>query len=127
MSKFGQGNTRQGGRKLSLHDVQQIRHDFDTGRKTQGQLSREYGVSVVQIGRICRREVWHNVAPAEVTDTDLMQSAHRLMKLQEEVTQRSALQKMSEQIAADKDSGKAGDRMLDELMGKETGDGAGEG
>lgn len=65
MAVFQQGNKR--ARKLSVTEVQEIRKLYAEGYKTQGQLSREFSVSVIQIGRIVRGEVWQDIPVAAET------------------------------------------------------------
>lgn len=57
--KFAVGN--RGASKLTPQGVQEIRRRYEDG-ETQGKLSREFGVSVTQIGRIVRWEVWQEIA-----------------------------------------------------------------
>lgn len=78
MSKFGLRN--KGNARLSPGEVNRIRERY-AGGETQGSLAREFGVSVVQIGRIVRNEVWLDIAPT-LPDAGL---ADRFAKVQEEV------------------------------------------
>jgi hypothetical protein len=58
-SKFHKGHLKSA--KLSASQVAAIRESYANGA-TQGQLAREYGMSVGQIGRIVRRENWTQFA-----------------------------------------------------------------
>lgn len=78
MSKAGRRNTLTA--KLTPSDIQKIRWRYDHG-ETQGALAKDFLVSVVQIGRIVRREVWMSVQDI-VTDEDLRKSAERLAEVQ---------------------------------------------
>jgi hypothetical protein len=68
---------------LTMTKVQEIRAFYNQGHVTQGQLARDYGVSVVQIGRIVRGEVWQGVGPAASSKRELDDTAERLLALQE--------------------------------------------
>ena len=76
-----------GGRKLSGMSVGEIRRRYSSG-ETQGALSRDYGVSVGQIGRIVRGESWQNSAvlaqhrPPEMPQEDSNAMIERLLALQ---------------------------------------------
>ena len=63
MSNFGQSNRKAS--KLSVSEVIEIRQLYAQGRLTQGELSRRFHVSIVQIGRIVRGEVWQSVESRE--------------------------------------------------------------
>lgn len=79
-----------GGRKLSEGMVGEIRRRYAKG-ETQGALSRGYGVSVGQIGRIVRGESWQNPAvlsqhrPPEMPQEDEQAMLDRLLALQQQV------------------------------------------
>jgi len=77
---FERGNSR--ARKVSPAQVLEIRKRYDGGLATQGSLAREFGVSVVQIGRIVRREVWNSL-PETPGEDDFAESAKRLLQVQE--------------------------------------------
>ena len=103
--------------KLTIHEVQQMRHDYASGRFTQGALARRHGVSVFQVGRIIRHECWQHVEELALEPFDLEQSARRLLAIQEQVNEQKATAKMQDSIRADVESGKTGDKLLDELTG----------
>lgn len=54
--------------KLTPEKVVEMRHRYHNLRWTQGALAREYGVSVGQIGRIVRNEVWQAYTQIESPD-----------------------------------------------------------
>lgn len=105
------------GAKITVTDVQKMRADYATGKTTQGALSRIYGISVIQIGRIIRYESWQNVPPFVLSGEDLALSANRILRIQEEAERRSAAQKMQDEIMEAREKGKTGDKYLDELTG----------
>jgi len=109
--KFWPRNTKSA--KLNAGQVMEIRARYRKGGITQGQLCQEYGVSVVQIGRILRGEVWQNV-PDPVTEEDLNASAARLMEVQKGLSR----DRMAEDIAKAREKEHAGDKMTDELTGE---------
>jgi len=81
-------NKAQGNRKLTYSQVQEIRTLYEAGT-TQGQLCREYGVSVVQIGRIVRGEVWKDAGQAVrrgPSAEDVQAALARSLAVQAEVT-----------------------------------------
>lgn len=59
--------------------IRQLYHDEGW---TQGQLSREYKVSIGQIGRIVRNEAWQEVDP----EPTLSEMEHRSAMLQHKIT-----------------------------------------
>jgi len=67
---FLYNNKRQGNRKLGYGQVQDIRTKYEAGA-TQGSLAREYDISVIQIGRIVRGEVWRDAGQAVVEPATL--------------------------------------------------------
>lgn len=123
--KFKAGN--RGAAKLTARDIQQMRHDYATGTVTQGDLCRKYNISVIQVGRILRRECWRGVPDFELTAFDLDASARRLLAIQEEVNRQSATAKMQEALREERETGRAGDKLLDELTGDLNGTGTGQG
>lgn len=78
---FGRNNIRRA--VLTASKVAEIRQLYGKGAVTQGQLSRDYGVSVVQIGRIVRGEVWQGLGPVQAGAKELEESAQRMLELQE--------------------------------------------
>ena len=86
MGKFNQHNIRAA--KMTPSTVREVREFYMAGR-TQGQLARQYGISIGQVGRIVRGEAWNQfdnpiVDPAEVppaSSEDIRASEDRLRKL----------------------------------------------
>ncbi len=58
--KFLKGNKSQA-KKLDAKMVRDIRELYGRSDATQGQLARDYGVSVITIGRIVRHESWQDI------------------------------------------------------------------
>jgi transcriptional regulator with XRE-family HTH domain len=85
---FGRNNLRRA--VLTASKVQEMRALYGRGHVTQGQLARDYGVSVVQVGRIVRGEVWQGLGPQQAGAEELEASARRLMELQESLAGPSA-------------------------------------
>ena len=83
--RFPVNNTRAA--NLTPTEVLDIRAKYRAG-KSQGALAREYTMSVVQIGRIVRRESWAQIP--DVVDFDA--SARMLLQIQEETRGTSRLQ-----------------------------------
>lgn len=83
---FARKNTRAA--HLTASQVLEIRDFYERGRVTQGQLARDYGVSVVQIGRIVRGEVWQGLRKALPSTAAIEESAARMMALQEEINRK---------------------------------------
>lgn len=110
--KFWSGNTKAA--KLTPSIVLRMREEYGKGA-TQGDLCRRYGVSITQVGRIVRNEVWQDVQP-EITDFDIEASARRMAALSESHTAR-----MAEDAARIKDAETRGDKLLDELTGEQSG------
>ena len=71
--------------KLTPRQVQDIRYLYANGDATQGQLSRDFQVSIIQIGRIVRGEVWQGLAQHEPGTRELGEAAERLRNLQAEL------------------------------------------
>jgi hypothetical protein len=65
--------------KLTAGQVYEIRQKYNEGI-SQGQLCREYNVSIGQIGRIVRGESWRNMPPPPRVPTaeEIEASAKRL-------------------------------------------------
>ena len=83
MTAFAARNTKAS--KLTATQVQQIREFYARGAISQGQLARDYQVSIVTIGRIVRGEVWQNLGPREPTQQELDESGQRLLAMQQEL------------------------------------------
>lgn len=99
--------------KLSVPEVEEIRYLYQQGKLTQGDLSRRFGVSVVQIGRIVRGEVWQQlpVLSPLMSEGELKESATRMLAMQEKL-QEDAVARLHELVEAPK---KLVDTMLDEI------------
>jgi len=110
MTSFQQNNRKAS--KLSVPEVMEIRELYRKGHTTQGQLSRRFGVSVIQIGRIVRGEVWQHmpILDHNMSEGELKESAARMVKYQEQM-QAKSLEKLAE-TAADLNKGNV---MVDEL------------
>ena len=80
---FTKGNIRRS--VLTPSKVLEIRAFYNKGHVTQGQLARDYGVSVVQIGRIVRGEVWQGLRAPESSREELVATAARLLALQQDM------------------------------------------
>lgn len=78
--KFPTGNL--GAAKLTAEAVQDIRRRYASGGWTQGRLGREFGVTLAQIGRIVRYEVWQNLTPPTATASEVQSAGQRLVALQ---------------------------------------------
>lgn len=97
--------------KLDASQVYELRARYATGRVTQGQLSRDYGISVVQVGRIVRGEVWQKLDAPPPTAEQITASAERLM----EVQRATLRERMAEDIKAEQEREKRSDTLLEEL------------
>ena len=111
MPAFQKSNRRAS--KLSVPEVQEIRHLYNQGRLTQGDLSRRFGVSVIQIGRIVRGEVWQQLPTLEhlMSQGELKESAARMLEMQEKLQAESAAK-----LQADAAELKKADGFLEELI-----------
>ena len=110
MAKFHRKNTASA--KLTASMVLDMRAEYAEGA-TQGDLSRKYEISVVQVGRIVRGESWQNL-PTDLSPAAKQQALLRSLEAAEEA---KALGKMQEDIAVVKE--RDPDRMLEELKGPE--------
>ena len=111
--KFTQRNSKAS--KLSSAQVQQIRLLYAAGNTTQGQLARDFGMSIVQIGRIIRREVWQDL-PEAVNDVTLAASADRLLRAQADVDGQARMEELIREAKDELTTGETkGDRLLAEL------------
>lgn len=100
MAKFAFRNNRAA--KLTPGQVMQIRTRYEEGLCTQGELAREFQISIVQVGRIVRGEVWQTLPASVASDQQIIESAERMMALQ-----------AAEQRRKDGEA----DRMAEELKG----------
>lgn len=85
MPRYQNGNKRAS--KLTLTQVKDMRELYARGDCTQGQLARDYKVSVIQVGRILRGESWQGVgeaSPSPVAD-DPSAILQRVLAVQEEI------------------------------------------
>jgi predicted transcriptional regulator len=107
MAAFQQHNRRAS--KLSIPEVMEIRELYRKGSVTQGQLSRQFGVSVIQIGRIVRGEVWQQMPTLDpiMSEGALKESAARMLALQEQLTAK----RLSDAVA----EANKGNTMVEEL------------
>lgn len=80
-SKFTYRNNKAA--KVTAPLVIEMRARWARGNVTQAQLCREYGLSVVQMGRILRGESWQNVA-MPLGEEDMAASAQRMLAVQAE-------------------------------------------
>ena len=79
MSKFNRGHSKAA--KLTPEQVYALLQEYEEGA-SQGSLSRKYGISVGQVGRICRGESWQNmpkVKSQEEWAAEAAASAQRVM------------------------------------------------
>ncbi len=77
-------------KKLDATKVKMIRLRAQQGA-TQGQLARDYGVTITQVGRVIRHEVWQEVPEALLPAADIEAQAARMMRLQEQVNALDAM------------------------------------
>lgn len=137
MSKFRRGNSRSA--KLTALQVQEIRLRYAAGLLSQGSLSREFGVSIVQIGRIVRGEVWQHLPPVPLPADKIQESAQRMLALQERVNNPTALEqgiqdrlreqeeelgalsRLTEEIRERRKEERKADTLLNELKGEGNG------
>lgn len=80
MSAFTQQNSKAS--KLSASEVVEIRRLYLEGM-TQGALCREFGVSIVTIGRIVRGETWQRLPVAEkpLSEGEMKESQARVLAM----------------------------------------------
>lgn len=111
MPVMTQGNAKAS--KLSPTQVQEIRRLYQAGGWSQGALAREFCISVVQIGRIVRGEVWQHLPATTrlMSEGELQAAAERLLKLQEEVQGQTKLQQVAQETLG------PAKQMLDEIAG----------
>lgn len=127
-TKFWMGNS--GAAKLTPAQVQEMRQLYDRGLATQRMLCRQYKIGIAQVGKIVRRESWVDL-PDLPSGDQLAEAAERAMQVQAEVKAQDGpppappdspgegvRSKLEEAIAAERERGRAGDAMLDELMGR---------
>lgn len=57
-----------GGHKLTLEDVQEIRRLYKLGGTSQREIAKEFGISRAQAGRITSGQNWKDVPPAPEPD-----------------------------------------------------------
>lgn len=100
--------------KLTVRDVQEIRRFYGQGTVSQGQLARDYKVSIVTIGRIVRGEVWQSVPVLDhlMSEGEIKESALRMLALQRELEEGKGMGKLA-MVAAELGRG---DAMLEELQ-----------
>ena len=110
--KFWTRNTKSA--KISALQVMEMRVRYRQQGITQGRLAAEYGLSVIQVGRIVRGESWQDVPELQASQNEMQASLERLMKTQQE-TSRDI---MAEEIAKAKEKATRGDRYVEELKGE---------
>ncbi len=84
--RFGPKN--RGGAKATVDMVIEIRQRYDAG-ETQSALCKEFKLSLVQIGRIVRRESWQGVEELP-SDKAIEESASRVAALTKGITEARA-------------------------------------
>lgn len=110
--KFHRNN--RGASKLTAGDVRNIREMYGGGHYTQGQLSRDFGISVNQIGRIVRGESWQDI-PEPLSDEIAANALTRLIKTQEEV---NLSNKLAEEVKRIKREQTPGQTKADDMLGE---------
>ena len=80
MNNFRSGNKKAA--KLTAEQVNDIRRRAASGRWTQRALGEEFDITVVQIGRIVRREVWRDLPPPQASSAEQALAMRRLLALQ---------------------------------------------
>lgn len=132
MPKFIRGATAAA--KLTLEQVQEMRRHYRDGA-TQGDLSRYYGVSIGQVGRIVRGESWQSgVNAGKGSQADIDSSQARLAAMlgvadladvsppgASGIFEDSPLTKLQRDVAKAKEREAAGGKMLEELEGSRGG------
>lgn len=114
---FGQRN--RAARKLDGEKVGEIRRRYESG-ETQSVLSREFGVSIGQIGRIVRGESWQNPLasprrPASiVTEESLEELGKKLLALSAEVHGKAPRSPLDGGDAPDETGGAGSQALLEE-------------
>lgn len=110
MSKFGQRNSRAA--KLTVSQVIEMRRLYAESNVSQGQLARDFDVSVVQVGRIVRGEVWQHLEVMP-TKEQLELTGKRMLDLQNTLKTMSPQEKMVHDYMRERE--KNPDVMLEEL------------
>ena len=127
--KFNARNSKAS--KLTPAIVMEMRERWASGAWTQGALSREYQLSVVQVGRIVRGESWQGVG-MPLTQEDLQASQERFLAMikadegKEEVAspaaidlfmaEDSAQRQMLADIDKQREKDGLGDKLVEELL-----------
>lgn len=93
--KFSKGNVRAG--KLTASQVLELRELY-AGGWSQGRLSRTFGISIGQIGRIVRGEAWQQYAQI-AGEKELSAEAHKAMPQSE---MESSLKKLAGMLEGDR-------------------------
>lgn len=104
--------------KITPGAVLRMREGYAEG-KTQRELAVEFGLSVVQVGRIVRGESWNSLPPGFEGQSEIAASAERLFRMQESLQEEgsSALAKLEGDLRAAKE--KDSDSLLKELTSAE--------
>ena len=117
-TKFSYRNNKAA--KVTAPLVIEMRERWSRGNVTQAQLCRDYGLSVVQVGRIVRGESWQNIG-MPMGETEMRASAERMLALQAELQNKLApafesLQtRLADDVAREKAKAFLGDDMVAEL------------
>lgn len=114
MGKFRRGHTQAA--RLTATKVLEIRQRYASG-ETQGALSRDYQVSVGQIGRIVRGEAWQEYQqPLHGGEEDHQQAIGTIaVESYDEKSSLERLGKLLEEAQKEKDAQTAAEASLDEL------------
>lgn len=110
---FNRGNRRAA--KVNGETVIVIRQLYEQGW-TQNQLSREFQLSIGQIGRIVRGEVWQNVTQGEPINR-APPSGGPLPTESEAAEGAAVLTRMLHQVNKEVEKHRVADKALDELSG----------
>lgn len=54
---------KNGGAKITEKDVRDIRRRFELCASSFASMGRQYGISEVQVARICKRQIWKHILP----------------------------------------------------------------
>ena len=100
MNKYARNNSAAS--KLTPSEVAKIRAQYAQGQ-TQGSLCREFGVSVVQIGRIVRGEVWQHLPQqaAVLSPGEIKQREERLLAISQGDRVATMAQEFEEMLKAE--------------------------
>jgi hypothetical protein len=111
MAKFGQRNERSA--KLTIHQVEEMRRLYAESSCSQGQLARDFGISIGQVGRIVRGEAWQSLGPPMPTKQEIELSARRAFEYQQQIRNESPAERMVREAA--ENVAKSPDAMVTDL------------